>query len=85
VKYRARVTEIDAHPFNPNRPDDVIRFCLKYHAAARSVNAGEITFYCERTNSWPKIAPGDVVIADSDGRGVYPCKGDVFERKYYPA
>jgi hypothetical protein len=31
------------------------------------------------------IEPGDWIIQESDGRGYYPCKPDIFEATYEPA
>lgn len=91
MKFRKRPVIVEATQWFPGlevpgvfsyQPPDLIvggtkqeeqRFKQEPYYAVRTAH-GEIT----------RIAPGDWIIAEPDGRGHYPCKPDIFAATYFP-
>lgn len=78
MKFRSKPNEIDAEQFTPDHiPDGV-----KTH-----MEEGEIVKYTVTTinGNVAEVHHGDWIITEPDGVHHYPCKPDIFEKRYEPA
>jgi hypothetical protein len=79
AKYKSKPIIIEAEQWFPNKSVDVV-MCLPepfpkdgYYYYVRTINGENV-----------RIHPGEWIITEPDGIHHYPCKPDIFEKRYEP-
>lgn len=82
MKYRRKSTApIDAVRWTGDNGDEVREFIEERGADLRRTVGGCLV-WVEKSKAYCEIHPGDWVILEPDGYGVYPCAADIFEKTY---
>lgn len=91
MKYRKRPVVVDAEQWFPGNDVRGVNLYQPPDALIGGRGQGEQRF---RQDAYPavltahgqvtRVAPGDRIIAEPDGRGYYPCKPDIFAATYDP-
>jgi hypothetical protein len=71
------------HPDGLLPPGDVMQY-LQPTGLWDPPDSSTLLLWVAKSNKWCELELGDWVIRESDGIGVYPCKGDIFAATYNP-
>lgn len=78
ARYRSKPVEIEAEQFFPDKP-------LPFSSRGALNFDGDRWYVVTAHGQETTVVAGDWIIPEPDGRGFYPCKADIFEKRYEPA
>ena len=85
AKYRKKPVVVEARQWNPKIEDfpgrnipDSLGVIWEFGPGGKIANGIVTTIHGQKT----KVAFGDWVITEPDGKHYYPCKPDIFEQNY---